>query len=225
MKREEFLKLVDKKDFKAIKSVLNVMNVVDLADLLSELEETEAVIAFRLMEKYTAAEVFSHLDSNQQAELLNLFTEKEIKDMMDAMFSDDAADLVEEMPANVVEKLLRNMDVETRSEINSLLNYPEDSAGSIMTTEYISLAPDIKIGDALRKIREEGIHKETIYTCYVVQHHILLGIVTAKDLLTNPEDMPISDIIEENIITCNTNDDKVMLRKSSINTDLSLCRL
>ncbi len=208
MKREEFLKLVDKKDFKAIKSVLNVMNVVELADLLSELEETEAVIAFRLMEKYTAAEVFSHVDSNQQAELLNLFTDKEIKDMMDAMFSDDAADLVEEMPANVVEKLLRNMDAETRSEINSLLNYPEDSAGSIMTTEYISLAPNIRIGDALRKIREEGIHKETIYTCYVVHNHILQGIVTAKDLLTNPEDMPISDIIEENIITCHTNDDK-----------------
>ena len=208
MKREEFLKLVDKKDFKAIKSVLNVMNVVDLADLLSELEETEAVIAFRLMEKYTAAEVFSHVDSNQQAELLNLFTDKEIKDMMDAMFSDDTADLMEEMPANVVERLLKNMDTETRAEVNSLLNYPEDSAGSIMTTEYISLAPTILIGDALKKIRDEGIHKETIYTCYVVHNHILQGIVTAKDLLTNPEDMPIADIIEENIITVNTNDDK-----------------
>lgn len=208
MKREEFLKLVDKKDFKAIKSVLNVMNVVDLADLLSELEKSEAVIAFRLMEKYTGAEVFSYIDTDRQEDLLNLFSDKEIKEMLDAMFTDDAVDLIEEMPANVVERILRNMNPEIRAEINSILNYPEDSAGSIMTTEYISLSPDILIRDALKKIREEGIHKETIYTCYVVKNHILQGIVTAKDLMTNPEEMPILDIMEENIITVNTNDDK-----------------
>ncbi|MEG0590178.1 MAG: magnesium transporter [Lachnospiraceae bacterium] len=208
MDKEIFMELLAKREFKAVRSILNVMNAVDIASLLSELEDKELAQAFRLIPKDEAADVFANMSSTMQAYLIDVFTEKELKELLDDLFMDDTVDLLEELPANVVTRILDTIDHEKRKQINILLHYPEDSAGSIMTTEYVNLRQQMTVMQAMRHIKQVGIHKETIYTCYVLDARKLVGIVTAKDLLTMDDDTLIEDSMETEIISVHTHDDK-----------------
>lgn len=207
MTKEIFERLLNEKQYKAIKSIFDTMNPVDTALLLPEFEEKQMVLLFRLIPKENAAMVFTYLDPEQEQVLLEAFTDSELKNIMDDMFIDDAVDVIEEMPANVVERMLAAAG-DKRNSINTVLNYPEDSAGSIMTLEYISLFPNMTIGDALKKIKSSGVHSETVNICYVVEKHKLLGTVTAMDLLTCDDDELLSEIMDENPITVNTHADQ-----------------
>lgn len=207
MNRQIFERLLFDKQYKAIKSIFDTLEAVDIAELFPELSEKDMVILFRLIPKERAAEVFTYLEQEEEEVLLLALSDTEIKGIMDGMFIDDAVDVIEEMPANVVERMLR-LSGEKREAINTVLNYPEDSAGSIMTLEYISLLPTMTIGDALKKVKTAGIRSETVYTCYVVEKHKLLGVITAKDLLTCDDEEIIADVMEKNIISVNTHTDK-----------------
>ena len=207
MTKEVFERLLKEKQYKAIKSIFDTMNPVDTALLLPEFEEREIVLLFRLIPKENASMVFSYIEPEQQQILLEAFTDNELKLIMDDMFIDDAVDVIEEMPANVVTRILSAAG-DKRTVINSILNYPEDSAGSIMTIEYISLHPSMTIGDALRKIKSNGDEYETVNICYVVEKHKLLGTITAMDLLTCDDDELVTDVMEDNVITVTTTTDK-----------------
>ncbi|MEG1431094.1 MAG: magnesium transporter, partial [Oscillospiraceae bacterium] len=187
---------------------LSVYNPVDLALLLSELDNEHLVIAFRILEKEQAAEVFSQMDNDVRQTLLESFTNQEVKSLLNAMFTDDAVDFLSDMPANVVTQLLDGIDGDTRRDINHLLQYSEDSAGSIMTVEFIEFSPKMTVAQALQKIRTIGIDSETVYTCYVVEKHKLLGIVTAKDLLVSSDDTLVGDLMIESYISVHTGDDR-----------------
>lgn len=208
MEAKEFLELMGNRQLKEIKVTLGSLNAVDLANLLSALPKKEMAIAFRLIDKEKASKTFAYMESEEMEVLLNLFSDNEIKNMMDAMFTDDTVDMIEEMPANVVHRILQNISEEDRNLINAILQYPKDSAGSIMTTEYVRLHPDMTVQTALEVIKETGIHKETIYTCYVTKNRQLVGMVTAKDLLTSEKDTRMSEIMTKNVITVHTHDDK-----------------
>lgn len=201
-------KLIEQKAFRQIKLELVDENVVDIAEFLSELENKDLAIVFRLLPKKKAAQVFSYMEKEQQRILLDIFSEKEIEEVLDDMFADDMVDLLEDMPANVVTKVLGKVDRDTRETINKMLNYPDDSAGSIMTIEYVELNPDMTVAEALDKIRCIGIKSETVYTCYVVVEHRLLGVVSAKNLMTNPTDCRIRELMNENFIAVHTHDDR-----------------
>lgn len=204
---EVFEKLLAQRQYKAIKTIFDTMNPVDTAALLPEFEDKQMVLLFRLITKENAAAVFTYLEPEQQQVLLEAFTDTELKFIMDDMFIDDTVDIIEEMPANVVERMLSAAG-DKRDAINSILNYPEDSAGSIMTLEYVSFSPSMTIGDALKKIKSTGIHSETVNICYVVEKHKLLGFVTAMDLLTCDDDELISDVMDENSVSVTTLSDK-----------------
>lgn len=207
MTKEVFARLLNEKQYKAIKSILDEMNPVDIAALLPEFEEKQMVLLFRLIPKESAAMVFTYLDPEEEQVLVEAFTDRELESIMDDMFIDDTVDVIEEMPANVVERMLAAAG-DKRNAINAVLKYPEDSAGSIMTLEYISLHPVMTIGDALKKIKSRGVHSETVNTCYVVEKHKLLGAVSAMDLLTCDDDELVSEVMDDNLITVNTLTDK-----------------
>ncbi len=208
MNRDIFMNLLEAKEYKAVRSILNVMNAVDIASLLSELEDKALAIAFRLIPKDKAADVFAEMSSDMQANLVEMFTERELRDILAELYMDDTVDLIEDLPANLVTRILENVTTEKREEINRLLNYPEDSAGSIMTTEYVDLRPSTTIAEAMVHIKRTGIHKETIYTCYVLESRKLLGIVSAKDLMTLDDDTTMEDIMDTEIISVSTDTDK-----------------
>ena len=208
MNAKIFTELLIKGDFKAVHSILDVMNVVDIALLLEELNEKELAIAFRLIPKDKAADVFSNMSNTMQTNLVEMFTEKELKEIIDDIYMDDTVDLLEELPANLVTRILNAVDSSKRNSINLLLNYPEDSAGSIMTTEYVSLHQSMTVKEAMAHIKQVGIHKETIYTCYVLERRKLIGIVSAKDLMTMNDDTVISEIMETEIISATTHTDQ-----------------
>lgn len=208
MTEKEVMELLEKKQYRVIKESFADMNEVDLADLLEKLPEKQMIMAFRLIGKEEGAETFSCMESKQQQILVEALTERELKAVLNEMFLDDTADLLEEMPANVVERILANTDVETRRQLNQLLSYPEDSVGSIMTVEYVDLKPAMTVKASLEKIRRVGIDSETIYTCYVIHNKKLLGIVTAKSLLISDERKTVEEIMESNIISINTHDDQ-----------------
>lgn len=211
--KEVFERLLNDKQYKAIKSIFDTMNPVDTAAILPEFDEKEMVVLFRLIPKENAALVFTYLDADEEQVLIDAISDAELKEILADMYVDDTVDVIEEMPANVVERLLKCASPDARREINTVLNYPEDSAGSIMTTEFVSLFKDCTVGDALKKIKETGIHKETIYTCYVIEKHKLLGTVSAKDLLMSDSDRPISEITDTNFISVNTHTDKEEVAK------------
>lgn len=208
MARKMVLKLIEERQFKAIKSILETMNSVDLAQLMEELPEKEMIMIFRLTRKEEAAEAFTHLDPKFQKLLIEAFTERELREIIDELYLDDTADLVEEMPANVVERILASTDPKTRERLNMLLDYPKDSAGSIMTVEYVDLKPNMTIREAIKKIRRVGINSETIYTCYVIENKKLIGTVSAKDLLISEDNRLIKDIMEPNVISITTHGDQ-----------------
>lgn len=208
MTKNELLSVLEQKKFKALQEVLSCYNPVDIANLLSELDNEQLVLVFRMIKKDKAAEVFSYMDNDLRQVLIKTLAKHEVTSLIDSMFADDAADLLGDMPANVVTQLLENVDKETRADINHLLKYPEDSAGSIMTVEFIELSTDMTVRQALDKIRRVGIDSETVYTCYVVEKHKLLGIVSAKDLMLSSDDTRISEIMKDNFISIKTTDDK-----------------
>ena len=208
MNKDIFVKLLQQRQFKAVRSILDVMNEVDIASLLSELNDKELALAFRLIPKDKAAEVFANMESSMQTNLVEMFSEKELRELLDDLYMDDTVDLLEELPANLVNRILDTVSPEDRALINQLLNYPEDSAGSIMTTEYVDIRETMTVAEAMAHIKETGIHKETIYTCYVTDKRRLIGIVSAKDLMTTDDNVQIRDIMEKEIISVGTHTDK-----------------
>ena len=213
MNKDIFVKLLQQRQYKAVRSILDVMNEVDIASLLSELDDKELALAFRLIPKDKAAEVFANMDSSMQTSLVEMFSEKELKELLDDLYMDDTVDMLEELPANLVNRILDTVSTSDRALINQLLNYPEDSAGSIMTTEYVDIRKNMTVAQAMAHIKETGIHKETIYTCYVTERRRLIGIVSAKDLMTTDDDVPIQDLMETEIISVKTHTDKEEVAK------------
>ena len=206
---EEILSLLEGKKYAAFRDFFVEITPADIAALLNDLPKDKTPVLFRLLPKELAADTFIEMDSDIQEHLIKGFSDTELRDVLDEMFVDDAVDIVEEMPANVVKRILSNTDADTRAMINKILQYPEDSAGSLMTVEYVSLRKNMTVQEALTRIRRTGVDKETIYTCYVTDYNRkLLGIVTAKDLLLSEEEDLISDIMETNMIFVHTHTDK-----------------
>ena len=197
--------LIEEKKYAEIKQILNEMNDYDIAEIFEDLPTTEQLKIFRLLQKDIAADVFSYMETDTQSKLITLLSEKEAVDIINDMASDDAADLMDEIPANVVSRLLNKVDPEARRDINGLLNYPDDSAGSIMTTEYMDLKEENTIEDAIKKIKREYDDKETIDICFVTdKSRKLIGTVKLKDLVLNDEDKLIKDIMDDDIMSVNT---------------------
>ena len=205
---DQLIKFLEERNFKELKEELENLHPVDLVDAMEELDKKQRMLVFRLLSKEEAAEVFTDMNSDMREELLEALTDSELKEIMDEMYVDDTVDVLEEMPANVVDRLLMATDEETRKQINTLLQYPEDSAGSIMNIEYISLRKEMTVADAILKIRQVGINRETIYTCYVTEKRKLIGVVDVKDLLTAGESRLIEEIMDENVIYARTLDDQ-----------------
>ena len=198
-------KLIEEKKYAEIKQILNEMNDYDIAEIFEDLPTTEQLKIFRLLQKDIAADVFSYMETDTQSKLITLLSEKEAVDIINDMASDDAADLMDEIPANVVSRLLNKVSVDARRDINQLLNYPEDSAGSIMTTEYMDLKEEITISDAIKKIKREYDDKETIDICFVTdKSRKLIGTVKLKDLVLNDENKLIKEIMDDDIMSVNT---------------------
>ena len=198
------LKLLEEKKYATLRDILATMNPMDVAGLFDGLDEKQIPLMFRLLPKEQAAETFVEMEPEAKELLIRGFSDNELKEVLDELYVDDAADIVEEMPANVVQRILKHADPEMRSSINQILRYPEDSAGSIMTTEYVSLRPHMTVEEAILRIRRQGVDKETIYTCYITERRKLVGIVSAKDLMTTDDDVPIKDLMETEIISVYT---------------------
>ena len=198
-----------RRDLAKIKEILSTINPADIAEIFNSFPTNQRLLFFRLLAKEEAADTFVELDGDTQEELIHAFSDNELKDVLDELYLDDAVDIIEEMPATVVKRILKNTDTDTRKSINALLKYPEDSAGSIMTPEFVDLKKDMTVEDAFKRIRRTGVDKETIYTCYVTDNsRHLLGVTTVKELLLHDYDDDISDFMETNVIYINTLDDQ-----------------
>lgn len=206
--------LLEQKKYMSVKELVSEQNAADLAEVFEELfgenfeERREFLILYRLLPKDLAAEVFAFMNTDMQTHLISAFSDDELREVLEQSFIDDTVDIIEEVPANVVARILQNSSTASRKAINEILRYPKDSAGSIMTIEYISLHKDMTVAEVFSKIRRVGVDKETIYTCYVTENRKLIGIVTVKDLFLADEDDKISDIMETNIISVETTEDK-----------------
>ena len=209
------LKMLEEKKYSTLRDILITMNPADVAGLFDGLEEKQIPVMFRLLPKEQAAETFVEMEPEAQQLLIQGFSDNELREVLDELYVEDAADLVEEMPANVVRRILAQADPEMRSSINQILRYPENSAGALMTMEYVSLRPDMTVEEAILRIRRQGVDKETIYTCYVLdKDRTLLGIVTVKDLLlAESDDTEIREIMTSNIISVTTQDDQEEVAK------------
>ena len=209
------LKMLDEKKYASLRDILVTMNPSDVAGLFDGLEEKQIPVMFRLLPKEQAAETFVEMEPEAQQLLIQGFSDNELREVLDELYVDDAADLVEEMPANVVKRILTQADPEMRSSINQILRYPENSAGALMTMEYVSLRSDMTVEESILRIRRQGVDKETIYTCYVLaKDRTLLGIVTVKDLLlAESDDTEIQEIMTENVISVTTRDDQEEVAK------------
>ena len=213
-------KLLEEKKYGTIRDILITMMPYDIAAVFGELQDEKAPILFRILPKELAAETFVEMDDETQEFLIHGFSDSELKEVVDELFVDDAVDLIEEMPANVVKRILRQADKDMRKQINELLKYPEDSAGSIMTTEFIILRPEMTAEMAIKRIRRTGVDKETIYTCYVSdENNKLIGITTVKDLLLAADDDVVRDLMEENVISVHTLDDQEQVAQMFSNYD------
>ena len=206
---DELNELLDEKKFYELKRVLAEMPAPDIAELFYEIDEKRHSLIFRLLSKELAAETFVEMDPDHQEGLIQHFTDAELAEILDELYIDDTVDIIEEMPANVVKRILKNSDSADREIINKILKYPKDSAGTVMTTEYVRFTGDMTVAEALLHIRRVAIDKETIYTCYITgKDKRLLGIVTAKDLLISDPDTALCEIMDENVIAVHTHDDK-----------------
>ena len=203
------LDMLDHKQYKELKEELeNNMYPVDLADILEEFDQKHMVMVFRLLAKEEAAETFTYMNSDMREILIGALTDSELEEVMEEMYLDDTVDVLEEMPANVVDRLLLATDEEKRTQINQLLQYPEDSAGSVMNVDYIAVRKEMTVAEAILKIRQVGLNKETIYTCYVTEKRKLIGYVDVKELLTTSESKLIEEIMETNLLYAHTTDDQ-----------------
>lgn len=204
------LHMLDEKKYTTLRDIMMTMNPSDIAGIFNDLEEKQLPLMYRLLPKELAAETFVEMETDVQQMLIQGFSDKELRDVLSELYVDDAADLVEEMPANVVRRILEQADPEMRSSINMILRYPENSAGSIMTTEYVALRPEMTVEEAILRIRRQGVDKETIYTCYVLEKdRTLIGLVTVKDLLLcDDDDTKIKNIMLTNLISVATQDDQ-----------------
>ena len=223
------LQYLNERNFKAIREIFIDMNEADVAALIQrcyddhEAEKHELLILFRLLNKDIAADVFSYMDSDMQMMLINSFSDKELQDVVDDLYVDDTVDMIEEMPANVVSRILKSADPETRKQINQILKYPKDSAGALMTTEYVYLKKDYTAKEALEWIRHVGMVKETVYTLYVTENRKLIGVLSVLDIITADDDDKIEDIMDTNVISIDTLEDKeVVAAKMSKYDFLSL---
>lgn len=212
-KKEELeaviLQLLSKKKYHSLKDLLCELEPADIGIMFEEMPSESLPLLFRLLAKEMAAEVFVELSSDTQELLIAGFSDVELKEVLDELYMDDTVDIIEEMPANVVKRILRHTDPEKRESINEILKYPKYSAGSIMTTEFVDLKKNMTVADAFTHIRRTGVDKETIYTCYVTdENRILLGLVSVKDLLLSEETKNLDEIMETNIIYVNTQEDQ-----------------
>ena len=206
---EEVSNYISERKYADLKEILIEMNPADIGDLMEELPNQNLPVVYRLLPKELAAEVFVYIDPDTQEQLIKTFSDSELKEVIDELYVDDTVDLIEEMPASVVKRILKHTDKDMRDEINRILKYPKDSAGSVMTTEYVDLKKNLTVEDAFTRIRRTAVDKETIYTCYVTdENRKLIGLVTVKDLLLADYSEKISDIMETNIIYVNTSDDQ-----------------
>lgn len=207
--KEQVVELLENKQYSNLHDYIDKLNSQDISIMFEELSKEDMILVFRLLSKDEAAEVFSYMESDLQEDLINLLTDKELKNIVDELYMDDTVDLIEEMPSNVVKRILNGVNQKDRKLINELLNYPEDSAGSIMTTEFVDLKMNMTVDEAFTKIRKIALDKETVYTCYVLDaRRKIVGIVGVKDLLIAQPDVVIKDIMETNIVTVNTLDDQ-----------------
>lgn len=207
--KDRIEELLEKRDYSGLKDILVVMNAADISTLFDNLKDSRIPLLFRLLPKVLAAEVFVEMEADAQKMLIQGFSDNELKEVLDELYLDDAVDIVEEMPANVVKRILLNTDSATRNMINEILKYPDDSAGSIMTIEYVSLRLNMTVLEAIKRIRRTGVDKETIYTCYVTDsNRFLHGAVSIKTLLLADEDALIKDIMDTNYISVHTLEDK-----------------
>ncbi len=206
---ERILEMLEDRRYKELKEELeNNMYPVDLADILEEFEQKQLVMVFRLLAKEEAAETFAYMNSDLREILINALTDSELEEVMEEMYLDDTVDVLEELPANVVDRLLLVTDEEKRRQINQLLQYPEDSAGSVMNVDYIALRREMTVADAILRIRQVGLNRETIYTCYVTEKKKLIGAVDVKELLTTSESKLIEEIMDTNMLYAQTTDDQ-----------------
>ena len=211
---EQINELVKSRRIAQLRELLESVNSADFPSLFEKLDDEDMVVIFRLLTKDKASDVFVELDSDLQEKLINNFTDKELKVVIDDLFMDDTVDLIEEMPSNVVKRILKNIKPTDRRVINELLRFPEDSAGSIMTTEMVELKESMTVARAFEIIKDTGIDKETIYICYVVDNsRKLVGTVAIKDLLISERDVLIKDILEENVISVLTTEDQETVAK------------
>ena len=227
MEKELAIELIGGKQFVKLKSELQEMNPADIAFLVEELNsdgeigEKELILMYRILPKELAAEAFTYMDSDTQITLINAFSDRELRYVLDELYIDDTVDIIEEMPANVVSRILRNTDSDTRKQINQLLNYPKDSAGSVMTTEFVYLKKELTVSEAFEQIRKIGLVKETVYTCYVTENRRLLGIVTVLDMLVADSDTAVEDNMETNVISVNTHDDREYVARTMSKYDFA----
>ncbi len=222
--RETVLNLLEEKKYSKLRSMLSELNPADIAQIIGDEEfEQSITVVYRLLPKELAAEVFVELDSDMQQLLIEAFTDLEIKRVFDELYFDDAVDIIDEMPASVAKRILKQADPEARKIVNQLLAYPDDSAGSLMTTEYIGLKKDMTVAQAFAKIRAVGEDAEDIYTCYVTaQNRELLGFVTVKDLLLSQSEAVIGEIMEQSIIFATTLEDKESVTEKFLKYDLTV---
>ncbi len=215
--------LIENKKYASVRDTMETMHAADIAAVLGECKNEQIPLMFRLLPKELAAETFAQMDEDHQEILIQSFSDSELKAVIDELYVDDAVDLVEEMPANVVKRILRQAGPEKRKLINEILKYPEDSAGSIMTTEYVRLRPDMTVRDAINNIRRTGVDKETINTCYVTdRNRKILGIVTMRQLLFAEENTQISEIMTEEVICALTTEDREKVSLDFVKYDFSV---
>lgn len=218
---EELLELAESREFRKLKEILMEMNEVDVATFVEELDSEKTVVVFRMLPKELATDVFACLGVETQQHIINSITDHELRGIIDDLFVDDAVDMLEELPASVVKRVLQNAAPDTRTLINQFLQYPENSAGSIMTAEYVGLKKHMTVEQAFAYIRQHGVDKETIYTCYVMdEKRMLEGVVTVKDLLMNPYDRVIEDIMDTHVIKAVTTEDQEEVADSFHKYDL-----
>ena len=203
-----------------LKAILSQLNPADIANIIESADGRDVIALFRLLPKELATESFAYIDSEQQEQLILAFTDRELREVIDELFLDDTVDLIEEMPASIVNRILKNTDAKTRAQINELLAYPDDSAGSLMTPEYVYLKTDMTVEESFEKIRAVGVVKETIYTCYVTEERKLVGVVSLLDLLTASYETVIGDIMDTNVISVHTKDDKEVVATTLAKYDL-----
>ena len=211
---DKLIEMLEQKNYSELKKQLSKMEPADIVIFFETLEREDAVRAFRILPKELAADTFAIMDHDIQEDLIESFSASELQEILDEMYLDDTVDVIEEMPASIVKRIISHLDADTRKIVNKMLRYPEDSAGSIMTTEYVTLKPFFSVEDALMRIRRTGLDKETIYTCYVTSEtNVLIGVVTVKDILLSNDDALIGDIMDKDLIYAETEEDQEKVAK------------